>query len=684
VQRNKNYFPYAVVIGLGAILVVLAVLQYRWSNQVSQAESDRMKASLRIASAQFRQDFARELQTVSAGLQPDPDLLADDDWHTYAAQSSDWLKSSTYPDLVSALYVWRPSKPLMRLDAKARAFETAEQPASLAPVFDRIRQQTDPTRQGRAFRPLSWSMDGNIPALFHSHYIYTEPEAGRPPKPAMLAGFTIIVLNRPFIEAKFLPDLATRHFGGPDGFLYQVGVFMAGDASKPIYQSGPGLGQKAIASADITMDLLPDGRPRQQGAGGPGRGATANAPPNSPPDQPVDQPPPGGEQRGPQFDPSRREARNGPPPNWPRGGGNRGGFGGGFNGGGRGQRRTAPGGGAPDRQSDRQLGTVNRNAFAFQERSRLARRLGVQSPVQPIITDTRSAWQLVVRHRAGSVDAAVAELRVKNLAVSFAILLLLGVSMALIVMNSQRAQRLARLQVEFVAGVSHELRTPLAVISSAADNLTHGIIEGKPQVKLYGTLIRNEARRLEGMMEHILEFASGQKPRTYDPKLLAVSDLIESALSVCSSTIQDAGFAVEKNISPDLAPVLAEEHGLLQCLQNLIINAVKYGGEKRWIGIDARMDSGSVLISVADRGIGIDPEDLPYLFDAFYRGRAVTEAQIRGTGLGLSLAKSFATAAGGHISVQSEPGQGARFTLRLPAAKPAVEAPQQLLAGRTI
>jgi len=272
----------------------------------------------------------------------------------------------------------------------------------------------------------------------------------------------------------------------------------------------------------------------------------------------------------------------------------------------------------------------------------------------------------------------------KNLAVSFAILLLLGVSMALIVMTSQRAQRLARLQVEFVAGVSHELRTPLAVISSAADNLTDGIIESKPQVKLYGTLIRNEARRLEGMMEHILEFASGQKRRTYDPKVLSVPALIESALAFCSNTIQEAGVKVEKNIAADVAPFLAEEHGLLQCLQNLLLNAVKYGGETRWIGVDARMDSGSVLISVADRGLGIDAEDLPYIFDAFYRGRSVTEAQIHGTGLGLSLAKSFAQAAGGNISVVSSPGEGACFTLRLPAAKPAVEEPQQLLAGRTV
>jgi signal transduction histidine kinase len=325
-----------------------------------------------------------------------------------------------------------------------------------------------------------------------------------------------------------------------------------------------------------------------------------------------------------------------------------------------------------------------RNGFAYQEHLRLARRLGVAPPPQPILADSRSSWLLVVRHRAGSVDAAVAALRMKNLAVSFAILLLLGVSMALIVIASQRAQRLARLQVEFVAGVSHELRTPLAVIASAADNLTDGIIEGKSQVKLYGTLIRTEARRLEGMMEHILEFASGQKRRTYDPKILAVPELIERAITFCSSAIQEAGFKVETSIAPDLSPILAEEHGMLQCLQNLITNAVKYGGERRWMGIDAHMEQDAVLISVTDRGMGIDPEDLPHIFDAFYRGRSATEAQIHGTGLGLSLAKSFAQAAGGNVTVKSTPGEGSCFTLRLPAAKPAIAAPQQLLAGRTI
>ena len=103
----------------------------------------------------------------------------------------------------------------------------------------------------------------------------------------------------------------------------------------------------------------------------------------------------------------------------------------------------------------------------------------------------------------------VAADRRRNLLLSFGVLLLLAVSMALIIVSTQRARRLARLQMEFVAGVSHELRTPVAVICSAADNLAEGFVGAKDQVKEYGALIRNEGRRLAGMIEQILRFAGG-------------------------------------------------------------------------------------------------------------------------------------------------------------------------------
>ena len=103
-----------------------------------------------------------------------------------------------------------------------------------------------------------------------------------------------------------------------------------------------------------------------------------------------------------------------------------------------------------------------------------------------------AAWELVVRHGEGSLEQVVAAYRNRNLAVSFGVLLLLCMSMGMILVSAQRAQRLAKAQMEFVAGVSHELRTPLAVICSAAENLADGVVGAKEQVTRYGTLIRDE------------------------------------------------------------------------------------------------------------------------------------------------------------------------------------------------
>ena len=291
-----------------------------------------------------------------------------------------------------------------------------------------------------------------------------------------------------------------------------------------------------------------------------------------------------------------------------------------------------------------------------------------------LVSDGAAPWKIAVRHPAGSVAAAVQSLRWRNLAVSFAILLVLGGSMVIIVRNTQRAQRLAELQMEFVAGVSHEVRTPLAVISSAAENLTDGVVEEAGQVKQYGSLIRNESRRLSGMMEQILQFAAGQKRNAYKPVLLNMEDVIGAALALSQAVLTEGGFTVESQISPHLPPVLAESGALTQCLQNLISNAAKYSGASRWIGIRAAAAKGWLTVTVEDRGIGIDRAELPHLFDAFYRAKAVRSAQIHGTGLGLNLARSFARDAGGDVMVESTLGQGSSFTVRLPVApEPALD-----------
>jgi signal transduction histidine kinase len=232
-------------------------------------------------------------------------------------------------------------------------------------------------------------------------------------------------------------------------------------------------------------------------------------------------------------------------------------------------------------------------------------------------------WQLIVKHRSGSLEVVVAAGRRRNLGISFGILLLLAVSAVMVFISTMRARRLAELQMEFVAGVSHELRTPLAVICSAADNLADGIVEAKDQVQHYGALIRSEGSRLSRMVQQILLFASGQTGRAhYELHPVQVGEIIDRVLADAAHMVETASFSVERQIEPDLPLVMADANALGHCLQNLVSNAVKYGGDRRWIGIRARKMDGArgpeVQVMVEDKGPGIEPAELSDIFRPFY------------------------------------------------------------------
>jgi signal transduction histidine kinase len=297
-----------------------------------------------------------------------------------------------------------------------------------------------------------------------------------------------------------------------------------------------------------------------------------------------------------------------------------------------------------------------------------------------VLSNESTDWELVAKHRGGSLEAVVANMRRRNLAISFGILILLGTSMALIIGFTQRERRLAQLQMDFVAGVSHELRTPLAVICSAGDNLAEGVVaDSGGQVRQYGELIRDEGWRLTGMVEQILQFASVRSGRRqYNLHPARVDEIVEHTLAKTLPRMEAAGFQVEKSIDGATPLVKVDAAALEQCIQNLIANALKYSGDSRWLSVRTGLAEGQrgteVLITVEDRGIGIEPADLPHIFDPFYRGRAVTAAQIHGTGLGLCMTREIAVAMGGSISVKSTPGKGSAFTLHFPALPPVATA----------
>jgi signal transduction histidine kinase len=287
-------------------------------------------------------------------------------------------------------------------------------------------------------------------------------------------------------------------------------------------------------------------------------------------------------------------------------------------------------------------------------------------------------WQLLLKHRAGSLGAVVAGARRKNLAISFGILLLMAVSIAMILVSTRRAKRLAHQQMEFVAGVSHELRTPLAVIRSAGENLADGVIDEGAQVKRYGQLIASEGRRLTEMVEQILEFSGIQSGRKkYELRPVTIESVIEHAINACRHLTAEGGFEIRKEMSSDLPTVLADEAALSRSIQNLLTNAMKYSGDHRVIEITARNHpddkKSEVLITVSDQGLGIAPDELAHIFEPFYRGSEVTAAQIHGNGLGLSLVKNIIEAHSGNITVTSLQGKGSAFTIHLPVAKSADE-----------
>lgn len=234
---------------------------------------------------------------------------------------------------------------------------------------------------------------------------------------------------------------------------------------------------------------------------------------------------------------------------------------------------------------------------------------------------------------------------------------------------------LAKLQMDFFASASHELRTPLAVIRSAGENIRDGVVSEDEDLREHASIITTQASHLTDLVSQVLLYAATGKDRPWhEVRSLQVSQVIESSLSNVAFLLEGTGFTVEQKIQTGLPPIDGDLSVLSQCLQNLLVNAVKYSGHSRSIGISAQIgettkNGTEVRISVWDRGIGISNVDLAHVFEPFYRSPQAVAARIRGTGLGLSIAKRSAEASGGKLTVVSEEGAGSIFTLHLPPSR---------------
>ncbi len=284
----------------------------------------------------------------------------------------------------------------------------------------------------------------------------------------------------------------------------------------------------------------------------------------------------------------------------------------------------------------------------------------------------RSRWVIAARHRAGSLESAVARTRTRNLAVSSALLLLILAAGGALVRFTRGAQKLAELQMQFVAGVSHELRTPLSIMRTAGHNLQTMVASDPARVHKYGALIQQESEKLTAVVEQILQFSNAKAGRVIGARApVSIEAVIDDALAADRRILEESGCVVVKNIDPRLEPVLGDRATLTHAVQNLITNAAKYGKKGGWIGISASMPRNGrrqIEIRIADRGDGIASDEVQQIFQPFYRGRKARADQIHGTGLGLSLVKRIVEAHEGAIEVETAEARGTAFIIRLPVA----------------
>jgi signal transduction histidine kinase len=614
---------FVVAAALLGLIALLATLQYRWLGQVSAAERERMKTNLAARASGFAQDFDREITRAYFTFQLDP---LQDGGTNVAAHLSErydhWKGTSRYPRLVKDVHVaartGEQEATLQRYNPSTHFVEPIDWPAELAPVRAALQPAAPMTGNDATIfvRTMPSAVWGSIPALvvpapvvfLGSTRITMTPGRTEPLRLPPIS-FVVLTLDREYVASEMLPAIARQHFrGAGENIDYEMAVVSTGDKAA-IYSTSPGFAPDPAASSDASADLF--------------------------------------QLRLQEFGAIASEVR----------------------------RFTSF---ISTRVDQPRKGTPIEGRIAIREppvsimlqHNGLADKRAIETSLATARSISNSPhWRLVVKHPSGSLETAVAQVRRRNLLVSSGILAILGASVGFLVVTTRRAQELAKQQMEFVAAVSHELRTPLAVIRSAADNLAEGIVNEDPQVRKYGDLVRGEGRRLSEMVEQILELAgihSGQRGVALAP--VPVLPLLRDVIGASGTLIEEARLRVEYDVPDTLPLVLGDEHALRRVFQNLVGNAIKYGSSGGWIGLRARGSGREVLVTVADRGIGIEPAEQSKVFEPFYRAPQAIAAQIQGAGLGLSLVQRIVEAHGGRITLRSAPGTGSEFTVHLPAA----------------
>lgn len=254
-----------------------------------------------------------------------------------------------------------------------------------------------------------------------------------------------------------------------------------------------------------------------------------------------------------------------------------------------------------------------------------------------------------------------------NLYILLSALLIMIIGTVIIIRNIQNTVKVAQLKSDFVRNVSHEIRTPLSLIRLYSETLMLGRLTSEEKKQRYYQVIHSESGRLTYLVNSILDFSKIEANRkTYEPEKTELNQLVEQVYANYNHTFQEKRVKHELELSSGKLDIMIDPQAFSEALSNLIENAIKYGGEHKYLKLKVRSDKRFAMLDVMDHGIGIPLSEQKQIFNNFYRIEAALTQNTRGTGLGLSLVKHIIEAHDGEVQVNSVLGKGSTFTLKLP------------------
>jgi signal transduction histidine kinase len=242
-------------------------------------------------------------------------------------------------------------------------------------------------------------------------------------------------------------------------------------------------------------------------------------------------------------------------------------------------------------------------------------------------------------------------------------------ALVLTVRADRASAALASMKSDFVAAVTHELKTPVASIRLVGDTLSNGRYTSPKTVQEYAGLLSVEASRLSTSIDNLLTYARySSSPGALSTERADVepADLVEDALQGLRPMLVNREFELVIDVPHDLPQLCVDRPAMIQALDNIVDNAIKYSTTEKHLAVSARANGKSLTLTVRDRGTGIARKDLSRVFERFYRGGNVT---VSGSGLGLPIAKRIVESHGGRIEVRSAVGSGTEVDVTLPIGR---------------